>query len=256
MYRLEIRDDEGRSTVVPLERLARDEEITIGRKEGNSIRLTERNVSRQHAKLARRDGKVFVEDSSRYGIKINGQRVSGPTALANGDILLIGDYQLAFEIDDADQLTTRETADPTGGDATALVNLDKIAAIAAINAMGVNSGAFTAAAFALVGPAIQAVVASPGEGSPSDPDLDEYLGIYRSAWGEQAVVLWEDSLATMGLPTSNPMEALSQLVRGDGDTFHRERSDGALGESLIFERNAAGEIVSFSQHGNQSQKVE
>jgi len=138
----------------------------------------------------------------------------------------------------------------------AMIPEDKIAAIAAINAMGVNSGAFTAAAFALVGPAIQAVVASPGEGSPSDPDLDEYLGIYRSAWGEQAVVLWEDSLATMGLPTSNPMEALSQLVRGDGDTFHRERSDGALGESLIFERNAAGEIVSFSQHGNQSQKVE
>ena len=39
--KLIIEDDEGRKTVVPF---ARDE-ITIGRQEGNTIRLTERNVS-------------------------------------------------------------------------------------------------------------------------------------------------------------------------------------------------------------------
>ena len=48
MYKLIIEDDEGKTTVVPLIR----DEITIGRKEGNTIRLTERNVSRRHAKLA------------------------------------------------------------------------------------------------------------------------------------------------------------------------------------------------------------
>ena len=42
MYKLIIEDDEGKTTVVPLIR----DEITIGRKEGNTIRLTERNVSR------------------------------------------------------------------------------------------------------------------------------------------------------------------------------------------------------------------
>jgi CubicO group peptidase (beta-lactamase class C family) len=138
----------------------------------------------------------------------------------------------------------------------AMIPEDKIAAVAAINAMGVNSGAFTAAAFALVGPAIRAAVASPGEGEVSDPDLDQYVGIYRSAWGEQAIVLWEDSLATMGLPTTNPMAALTQLVRSEGDTFRRKRSDGALGEAFVFERNAAGEIVSLNQHGNHAQKIE
>ncbi|MGB0588844.1 MAG: FHA domain-containing protein [Myxococcota bacterium] len=130
MYRLEIRDDEGRSTVVPLERLSR-EEVTIGRKEGNSIRLTERNVSRQHAKLVRRDSDVFIEDSSRYGTRINGRRIVEPTALGHGDILLIGDYQLAFEIDQ--DASMAETADEpatghSSGDSTALVNLDKLAA--------------------------------------------------------------------------------------------------------------------------------
>ena len=47
MFKLTIEDDEGKTTVVPL---ARDE-ITIGRLEGNTIRLTERNVSRRHARL-------------------------------------------------------------------------------------------------------------------------------------------------------------------------------------------------------------
>src|SRR6266545_4586700 len=42
MYKLVIQDDEGKTTVVPLIR----DELTIGRKEGNTIRLTERNVSR------------------------------------------------------------------------------------------------------------------------------------------------------------------------------------------------------------------
>ena len=44
MWKLVIEDDEGKRTVVPLTR----DDYTIGRKEGNTIRLTERNVSRDH----------------------------------------------------------------------------------------------------------------------------------------------------------------------------------------------------------------
>ena len=57
MYKLIIEDDEGKTTVVPLIR----DEITIGRKEGNTIRLTERNVSRRHAKLVKQNGSIFIE---------------------------------------------------------------------------------------------------------------------------------------------------------------------------------------------------
>ena len=56
MYKLIIEDDEGKTTVVPLIR----DEITIGRKEGNTIRLTERNVSRKHAKLIKNNGAIFI----------------------------------------------------------------------------------------------------------------------------------------------------------------------------------------------------
>ena len=94
MYKLVISDDEGHATVVPLLR----DEITIGRQEGNTIRLTERNVSRNHARLLRRNGSYVVEDLGSYnGVTVNGERIDVNAELAAGDQLGIGDYDLAFE---------------------------------------------------------------------------------------------------------------------------------------------------------------
>ena len=71
MFKLTIEDDEGKTTVVPL---ARDE-ITIGRLEGNTIRLTERNVSRRHARLVRQNGALYIEDLASFtGVRVNGTR--------------------------------------------------------------------------------------------------------------------------------------------------------------------------------------
>jgi pSer/pThr/pTyr-binding forkhead associated (FHA) protein len=96
MYKLIIEDDEGKTTVVPLIR----DEITIGRKEGNTIRLTERNVSRRHAKLIKQNGTVFIEDLTSYnGIRVNGDRISGRAPVNEGDRIQIGDYQLALKLD-------------------------------------------------------------------------------------------------------------------------------------------------------------
>ncbi|HEY3447294.1 MAG TPA: FHA domain-containing protein [Myxococcales bacterium] len=94
--KLIIEDDEGRKTVVPIVR--EDVEITIGRQEGNTIRLTERNVSRKHAKLARRSGMVSIEDLGSFnGIKVNGDRIQGTYQLKEGDLVQIGDYDLAIQ---------------------------------------------------------------------------------------------------------------------------------------------------------------
>ena len=98
MYKLIIEDDEGKTTVVPLIR----DEITIGRKEGNTIRLTERNVSRKHARLLKQNGAVFIEDvSSHNGIKLNGDKIDGRASVGEGDRIQIGDYQLALKLDRA-----------------------------------------------------------------------------------------------------------------------------------------------------------
>lgn len=94
MFKLLIEDDAGGQTVVPLVR----EELTIGRQEGNTIRLTERNVSRRHARLSVENGRVFIEEASaRYGLKINGRRLTERMEFKEGDVLLVGDYRLSLQ---------------------------------------------------------------------------------------------------------------------------------------------------------------
>lgn len=101
MYKLLIEDDEGGKTVVPVIR----DEITIGRKEGNTIRLTERNVSRRHGRLIRDDGRLYVEDiSARYGLKKNGKAIAKREEFREGDVLVIGDYRLTLQAEKAPNL--------------------------------------------------------------------------------------------------------------------------------------------------------
>jgi len=111
MLRLIIEDDEGKTTVVPLIR----DEITIGRKEGNTIRLTERNVSRRHARLMRAgesgQPSVIVEDlDSNNGVRLNGDRIAGKCMMRPGDLVQIGDYSLALQYDAPTGLTGDNSA--------------------------------------------------------------------------------------------------------------------------------------------------
>src|SRR3954467_7481517 len=100
MYKLIIEDDEGKTTVVPLIR----DEITIGRKEGNTIRLTERNVSRKHARIVRANGAVAIEDLGSYnGVRVNGTRISQRTPLTISDRVQIGDYLIELKAEGAEQ---------------------------------------------------------------------------------------------------------------------------------------------------------
>ena len=98
MLRRVIEDGEGTTHVVPLIR----DEITVGRQEGNTIRLTERNVSRRHARLTRTGtddaSPVIIEDLHSYnGVRVNGERIAGQCSLRADDTGQIGDYFLALE---------------------------------------------------------------------------------------------------------------------------------------------------------------
>lgn len=93
--RLIIEDDEGTTTVVPLGADA----ITIGRQQGNTIQLTEKNVSRRHARLFPEpdDESWSIEDLGSYnGVKINGSAVEARNELKEGDVVQIGDYNLTL----------------------------------------------------------------------------------------------------------------------------------------------------------------
>ena len=98
IWKLTIEDDEGQKTVVPLVR----DEYTIGRREGHQIRLTERNVSRDHAKLRKSPDGYAIEDLGSYnGVFINGHRLAESQRLLPGDLLLIGDFRIEAHNDDA-----------------------------------------------------------------------------------------------------------------------------------------------------------
>ena len=97
-WKLIIEDDVGETVEVPL----RQDVTTIGRKDGNMIKLTERNVSRDHALLIRDNGSLFVEDLKSYtGVKINGERIQGKVQIQEGDLIEIGDYHLALQQENA-----------------------------------------------------------------------------------------------------------------------------------------------------------
>ena len=94
--KLVIEDEEGHRREVPLDR----DEITIGRREDNLVHLPDRNVSRRHARLVRRDGTVLLEDlRSANGTLVNGVRISEPVPLGDGDLVRIGDYGVALRPD-------------------------------------------------------------------------------------------------------------------------------------------------------------
>lgn len=109
MLKILIEDSEGKSKIAPINP---DTDITIGRKEGNSIRLKERNVSRQHARIYSTPDGLFIEPvAARYGLKVNSTKIDGPTQLALGDEVQIGDYRLYIQ--DEDQINPRDQlADP------------------------------------------------------------------------------------------------------------------------------------------------
>ncbi len=143
---------------------------------------------------------------------------------------------------------------------------DEIATVFMANAM-VNAGKFAYGMYDLVAEAVRAATKTAEEGEPTGeeeqkdpataPDLTPYLGTYSGQpWGgESAAVRWKGALAIMSLPTDNPLQALTRLKHEAGDTFRRVRSDGELGEAIVFERGAEGRVTGYRQHGNLSPRV-
>ncbi len=107
IWKLTIEDDEGQKTVVPLVR----DEYTVGRRDGHTIRLTERNVSRDHARL-KKDGEGYlIEDLGSYnGVFVNGHRVVEAQRLNPGDLILIGDYRIEAHNEDVRALPSTAPA--------------------------------------------------------------------------------------------------------------------------------------------------
>lgn len=108
-FKLIIEDDEGRRSIIPVDL----GEVSIGRLDSNTIRLDERNVSRQHARLLRDEATVFAEDLDSYnGVWVNGDRIQGRYQLHEGDLIRVGDFHLELRGEGL-QRRTEETTQRT-----------------------------------------------------------------------------------------------------------------------------------------------
>lgn len=71
--------------------------VSIGRSRGNDIRLEAPNASRHHADLVLyEDGWAIVDANSSAGTTLNGERITEPQLLFEGDVIGLGDERLYF----------------------------------------------------------------------------------------------------------------------------------------------------------------
>ncbi|MEE2778833.1 MAG: serine hydrolase domain-containing protein [Acidobacteriota bacterium] len=125
----------------------------------------------------------------------------------------------------------------------------RLAVVVMVNASSANTGAIARVAQAVVGSAVEKARAGTSVKAPAF-DPNPYLGVYSSSWSELAVVTWGDHLATVPLPSTDPVGALVELRHEDGDTFRHVRKDGEdLGEAVLFEREGE-RVVRLRRHGN------
>ncbi len=70
------------------------EVITIGRNVKNDIQIDNLSVSKQHARIVKRQGKYFIEDmKSTNGTYLNEKKIA-KKKLANNDVITIGKHTL------------------------------------------------------------------------------------------------------------------------------------------------------------------
>ncbi|MDR5585982.1 MULTISPECIES: FHA domain-containing protein [Clostridium] len=66
-------------------------DLTVGRKEENSISLSDQHVSGNHARVFVRNTGLFIEDlNSTNGTYVNGNKIKGKQKLSNKDEIRIG----------------------------------------------------------------------------------------------------------------------------------------------------------------------
>ena len=73
--------------------------IFIGRQDRSDFILTDDTVSRIHASIEYKNGRHFLRDEkSANGTRVNGERITAPCALNNGDEIETGDTVIRYEV--------------------------------------------------------------------------------------------------------------------------------------------------------------
>jgi CubicO group peptidase (beta-lactamase class C family) len=132
-----------------------------------------------------------------------------------------------------------------------LVPKQKLGVIVLTSAIGSPVGFYAEKAADLLVPTITAATDDSGDTPERDPELDRYVGVYESSWGQSAILHWKGGLAVMGLDTRDPKEAIFKLKKTGEHTFRRVRKDDeSLAEEFVFELDEGGAATRFTSHSN------
>lgn len=94
-------------------------------------------------------------------------------------------------------------------------------------------------------------------GPKSSTPVDDYLGVYDGrAWaGETHLVKWNGGLASVGFPSEDPSR-FTMLKPVSKDRFDVLRQDGKpTGMQIVFNRDAAGKVISLTQGSSTQPKI-
>jgi pSer/pThr/pTyr-binding forkhead associated (FHA) protein len=87
--------------------------LTIGREHDNNIEIKDPDVARYHARILNERGEFVVEDmASSTGTWVNGERAQRAT-LGHGDVIRIGQTEIAVDFEWASNSLERAGVDPT-----------------------------------------------------------------------------------------------------------------------------------------------
>ncbi len=132
----------------------------------------------------------------------------------------------------------------------------RLASVVMVNAMSVNTEEVATQLLKVAWAALRdgGKATNPPQQPPAE--LEKFAGLYRSVWGELAVVPWDGGLAALDVPTSDILGDLVRLKPVDGATFRRIREDGDdLGEEVRFETGPDGKVTGLAWHQTHSAKV-
>jgi CubicO group peptidase (beta-lactamase class C family) len=127
---------------------------------------------------------------------------------------------------------------------------EKIAVAVMVNATDAPQFTLAFRTFEIIAPVLQ----SPHGDETERGEWSEYAGFYSAAetWSDAEVLPWQDQLAVMWVPGSNPnpVGSLVKLKRIDGEVFRQVTDDGELGKHYIFRRDADGHVVAMKFNNN------
>ncbi len=133
---------------------------------------------------------------------------------------------------------------------------EKISTVFMTNSRSLSSSMYTRTAYDIVSKAILEAIDSPGEAKTPNPEWEKYTGMYeRPLGGESHVIFWMGELATISLPTENPMRSLTKLKHVEGHVFRRIMDNGELGTPVTFEVDDSGKVIKMWRTVNYSVKV-